>query len=224
VRSHLVVAAVVAVLVGLLPAPAHAARYTQSSNPVLFVHGWASSASTWNTMVSRFRADGWPASHVRAFSYNTAQSNATTATQVQSEVDRLRAATGASRVDVITHSMGALPSRYYLKYLGGTSRVDRWVSLGGPNHGTYTASACPMTSCAEMRVGSSFLANLNSGDETPGAVPYGTWRSPCDLVINPVSSTSLSGAARNTVTACLDHNSLQSDATVYAQVRDFVNP
>jgi triacylglycerol lipase len=80
-----------------------------------------------------------------------------------------------------------------------------------------------MTSCAEMRVGSAYLANLNSGDETPGSVAYGTWRSPCDLVINPVSSTSLSGA-RNTVTACIGHNTLQTDGTVYAQTRDFVNP
>jgi triacylglycerol lipase len=223
VRTHLVIVAIVAALVGALPAPAHAAPYTQASNPVLLVHGWASSASSWDTMVGRFRADGWPASHVRAFSYETAQSNATTASQVRSEVEALLKATGASRVDIISHSMGALSTRYYVKYLGGTAKVDRLVSLGGPNHGTNTASVCPMTSCAEMRVGSAYLANLNSGDETPGSVTYGTWRSPCDLVINPVSSTSLSGAS-NSVTACIGHNTLQTDGTVYAQTRDFVNP
>ena len=223
VRTHLVVVAVVAALLGALPAPAHAARYTQSSNPVLLVHGWASNASSWDTMVGRFRADGWPASHVRAFSYDTAQSNATTAAQVQREVESLLATTHAGKVDLISHSMGGLPTRYYVKYLGGGAKVDRFVSLGGPNHGTNTASVCPMTSCAEMRVGSTYLANLNSGDETPGSPIYGTWRSPCDLVINPVSSTSLSGA-QNTSTACIGHNTLQTDATVYAQTRDFVNP
>jgi triacylglycerol lipase len=222
-RSHLVIVALVAAMVGVLPAPAHAARYTPSSNPVLLVHGWASSASSWDTMVGRFRADGWPANYVRAFSYNTAQSNATTAAQVRSEVDKLLAATGKSKVDLISHSMGGLSTRYYVKYLGGGAKVDRFVSLGGPNHGTNTASVCPMTSCAEMRVGSTFLANLNSGDETPGSPTYGTWRSPCDLVINPVSSTSLSGA-QNTSTACIGHNTLQTDGTVYAQTRDFVNP
>ena len=223
-RTRLVIAVAVAALVGIVPAaPAHAARYNASSNPVLLVHGWASSAGSWNTMVDRFRADGWPASRVRAFSYNTAQSNATTAAQVRSEVDSLLAATGASKVDIISHSMGALSTRYYLKNLGGTTRVDRWVSLGGPNHGTNTASVCPMTSCVEMRVGSAFLAALNSGDETPGSPVYGTWRSPCDLVINPVSSTVLAGAT-NTVTGCVDHNTLQTDPTVYAQARDFVNP
>src|SRR5688500_17601606 len=28
-------------------------------NPILFVHGWNSSASTWNTMVGRFQAAGY---------------------------------------------------------------------------------------------------------------------------------------------------------------------
>jgi triacylglycerol lipase len=72
-----------------------------------------------------------------------------------------------------------------------------------------------------MRPGSSFLSALNSGDETPGAVNYGTWWSPCDEVINPDSSILLSGAT-NTRTACILHSGYLSSSTVYGQVRDFV--
>jgi triacylglycerol lipase len=118
--------------------------------------------------------------------------------------------------------MGGLSSRYYLKNLDGISKVDAWVSLGGPNHGTDTANSCFDTSCTEMRIGSSFLTSLNSGDETPGSPRYATWRSPCDTVINPDSSVSLSGAA-NTRTACLTHSGLLTDATTYAQTRDMIN-
>ncbi len=32
--------------------------------------------------------------------------------------------TGAAKVDIITHSMGGLSSRYHLKYLGGPIRED----------------------------------------------------------------------------------------------------
>ncbi|MER6593294.1 triacylglycerol lipase [Micromonospora purpureochromogenes] len=209
--------------VAVAPTPAQAATYTASSNPILFVHGWNSSASTWNTMISRFQADGWPSSRLRAFSYNTSQSNATTAQQVGQEVDKLLASTGATKVDIVTHSMGGLSSRYYLKNLGGGGKVDRWVSLGGPNHGTSSANACYSTACLEMRIGSTFLANLNSVDETPGVPTYGTWRSNCDGVINPVDSTVLAGAS-NTLAGCVAHTSLQSNATIYGQVRDFVNP
>ncbi|HEX8647628.1 MAG TPA: triacylglycerol lipase [Thermoleophilaceae bacterium] len=190
-------------------------------DPILFVHGWNSSGSVWNTMISRFQADGWTSSELNNWSYNTAQSNVTTAGQVRDKVDQILAATGAAKVDVISHSMGGLNSRYYVKNLGGDVKVDEWVSLGGPNHGTDTANFCFDTSCGEMRIGSSFLTALNSGDETPGAVNYRTFWSPCDEVINPDSSVALGGAT-NTQTACLSHSGLYGDATVYGQVRDFV--
>jgi triacylglycerol lipase len=194
---------------------------TGPHDPVLFVHGWNSSSSTWNTMVARFAADGWTAAELNNWSYNTSQSNAVTAEEIRTKVDGILAATGAAKVDVVTHSMGGLSSRYYVKNLGGDTKVDEWVSLGGPNHGTDTANFCFSTACSEMRVGSSFLTALNSGDETPGAVGYRTWWSPCDEIINPDSSVSLSGAT-NTRTACISHSALHEDATVYAQVRDFV--
>ncbi|MGC0327583.1 triacylglycerol lipase [Streptomyces sp. SAI-170] len=193
-----------------------------TSNPILFVHGYNGDPGNWNTMADRFTTDGWPSSHLDRWSYDSRQSNATTAQQLAAEVDRLLGATGATKVDIVSHSMGGLSSRYYLKNLGGTAKVDAWVSLGGPNHGTDSANSCYDTSCTEMRIGSGFLAALNSGDESPGSPRYATWWSPCDTVINPDSSVSVSGAA-NTRTACLGHMALLTDATVYAQTRDMIN-
>ena len=213
--------ALVCATAALCLATAAAAPAQTTHDPILFVHGWNSSGSVWNTMISRFQADGWTAAELNNWSYNTSQSNVTTAGQVRDKVNQIRAATGAAKVDVITHSMGGLSTRYYAKNLGGDATIDEWVSLGGPNHGTDTARFCFQTSCVEMRPGSTFLNALNSGDETPGAPRYGTWWSPCDEVINPDSSTPLSGAT-NTQTACMSHSSLYGDATVYGQVRDFV--
>jgi triacylglycerol lipase len=209
------VAAFVVSLAVALPSSAAA------HDPILFVHGWNSNSSTWTTMVNRFAADGWTAAELNNWSYNTSQSNATTASQIQTKVDQILAATGAAKVDLISHSMGGLSTRYYVKNLGGGAKVDDWVSLGGPNHGTDTANFCFSTACSEMRVGSTFLKNLNSGDETPGTVNWLTWWSPCDEVINPDSSVALSGAT-NTQTACMSHSSLHEDAGVYAQVRDAI--
>jgi triacylglycerol lipase len=211
-------AAAIAAVAALAPAATASAV-----EPILFVHGWNSSGSVWNTMISRFQADGWTAAQLNNWSYNTAQSNVTTAGQVNTKVDQIRAATGAAKVDIISHSMGGLNTRYYLKNLGGAAEVDEWVSLGGPNHGTTTANFCFWnTSCIEMRPNSTFLNALNATDETPGAVNYGTWWSPCDEIINPDSSVSLSGAT-NTQTACMGHSDLYGDLTVYGQVRNFVD-
>jgi triacylglycerol lipase len=199
----------------LIPAGASA------QDPILFVHGYVESASVWNTMIGRFEKDGYAKSSLSAYSYNTSQSNKVDAEEVKTKVEALLKTTGASKVDIIAHSMGSLNTRWYIKFLGGESKVDDWVSLGGPNHGTEFANFCASTSCVEMRIGSKFLGELNAGDETPGAVNYGTWWSPCDEIINPDSSVALSGATNNK-TACISHTALMNDETVYKSVREFV--
>jgi triacylglycerol lipase len=191
-------------------------------DPVLFVHGWNSSGAIWVTMIDRFKTDGYTDQELFSWSYNTAQSNAVTAQQLSARVDSILNVTGALKVDVVTHSMGALSTRYYIKNLTGGSKVDDFVSLGGPNHGTNTAVFCFQTSCLEMRPNSSFLNALNRKDETPGRViSYGTWWSSCDEVINPQTSTILKGAT-NTQTSCLRHSDLHQSAAVYAQVKAWV--
>jgi triacylglycerol lipase len=191
-------------------------------SPILFVHGWNSSGVIWGTMMDRFIADGYPAGELFSWSYNTSQSNATTAQQLATKVNEILAATGATKVDIITHSMGALSARYYIRNLGGGSTVDEFVSLGGPNHGTITAAFCGQVSCVEMRPNSAFLTALNKKDETPGRViRYATWWSACDQVINPQQSTVLSGATNNQ-TACIDHSALYQDPAVYSAVRAWV--
>jgi triacylglycerol lipase len=199
-------------------------KQTEASHvdPILFVHGYTSNASAWDTMRARFQADGWEANRLLAYTFSSTQSNATIAQAVRTRVNEILAATGSAKVDIVTHSMGGLSSRYYIKNLGGQSTVDDWVSLGGPNHGTTWAYGCFFFSpCNQMIPGSSFLNGLNSGDETPGAVNYGTWWSPCDELINPDTSTILSGAT-NTQTSCMFHSTLRTDTTVYGQVREFV--
>jgi triacylglycerol lipase len=216
-RLSAIVAAIALCIAGAAFAPAALAK-----EPILFVHGWSESASAWNTMVANFEKDGYAKSELVAYSYNTSNSNKVSAeNEVKVRVENLLKSTGAAKVDIIAHSMGSLNSRWYIKFLGGESKVDDWVSLGGPNHGTDFANFCFSTACTEMRIGSKFLAELNAGDETPGAVNYGTWWSPCDEIINPDSSVALSGAT-NTKTACISHAALRTDSTVYSQVREFV--
>ena len=193
----------------------------QAHLPILFVHGWKGSSSNWTTMIERFEKDGWPKEDLNNWTYNTAQSNVTTAKEEATKVTEILKKTGATKVDLISHSMGGLSTRYYVKNLGGESTVEDWVSLGGPNHGTEVANLCPETSCLEMRIGSTFLNELNAGDETPGAVHYGTWWSPCDEFIKPVESVILTGAT-NTKTECISHLALLTNEKVYVGVREFV--
>ena len=192
-------------------------------DPILFVHGWSGNGTNWSYFGGRFLLDGYSPSQLDLWSYDWTKSNVSIAQDVANEVNALRARTGAAKVDVVTHSMGGLNSRWYLKFLGGTANVDDWVSIGGPNHGTNLAYICsPFTvSCNDMQYESPFLSTLNAGDETPGAVNYGTFWSRCDEVINPDTSTILSGAV-NTNVGCYGHLSLLASGNVYTQVRNFV--
>lgn len=224
-RTRRITAAVSAVVSSMLlslsltATPAQAATH----NPVVFVHGLSSSSSSWNDWVADFKADGYTASELDAWSYSWSQSNVTTAQQLATEVQRVLAATGASKVDLVVHSMGALSARYYLKNLGGTSYVDDFVSTAGVNHGTTVASWCSWlyTSCSEMYTGSSFLTALNSGDETPGSVAYASYWSNCDDALTPDTTAILSGAT-NVEVGCISHDEMNNDYGVYEQVRDFV--
>ncbi|MGW2748035.1 esterase/lipase family protein [Streptomyces sp. NPDC001450] len=204
----------------LTAAPAHAA----SHDPIVFVHGISSSASSWDDWVADFEADGYSSSELFAWSYDWTQSNATSAQQLATEVRSVLAQTGASKVDIVVHSMGALGGRYYLKNLGGTPYVDHFVSVAGVNHGTSVASLCGWlyTSCKEMQTVSAFLTALNSGDETPGSVAYAAYWSDCDEAINPDTSAELSGAT-NVDVGCISHTDMNNDHGVYEQVRDFLS-
>ncbi|MEU4650645.1 esterase/lipase family protein [Nocardia fluminea] len=220
-RLQVTAVAVVATAAAALGVAASPAVAAPAREPILFVHGWRGSAADWDTMWGRFLGAGYTADQMARFTYDSAPSNKDIAVQVKAQADALRARTGAAKVDIVTHSMGGLNSRWYLKNLGGLDVVDDWVSLGGPNHGTDSGNSCFDASCVEMRVGSAFLTELNSGDETPGRVNYGTWWSPCDEIINPDQSTVLTGAANNQ-TACLGHIALLSSLAVFEGVRDFV--
>jgi triacylglycerol lipase len=199
-------------------------------DPILFVHGYNSDGSTWNTMVGRFKKDGWTDSELYAWTYDYTQSNVDIAAALAAEVQRIRDLTGAAKVDIATHSMGGLSSRHYLKHYDDPETadiepapVDAWVSLGGPNHGTTTAEACSDVSCVEMRIDSEFLNALNANDETPNSARYGTWWSPCDEVIDPNDSVVLQASdAANHKTSCMPHRQLKEDSKVYRAVRDFV--
>ena len=204
-------------------APVAALAKAPAHDPILFVHGWHADASTWSTMVKRFRGDGWTSAELASWSYRTSQSNVTTAQQIAAKVDSILAATGAARVDIVSHSMGALSARYYVRNLGGAAKVDAWISLGGTNYGTTTAYTCTSTPCKEMWPTSNFIERLNAGDDSPGAVRYATWRSPCDEVIFPQRNAQLLDGSRNVETACIKHSRLHEDGLVYSQVRDWAH-
>jgi triacylglycerol esterase/lipase EstA (alpha/beta hydrolase family) len=221
-----VVGVFVAIAVALVggPSPASAATHhaPRRPDPVLLVHGFGGSASGWGAMTRYLRAHGYRPSEIDAIDYDSDASNVATARRIGHEVAALRARTGASRIDLVSHSMGAISSRYYLERLGGAAHVDAWVSLAGVNEGTVWAYGCYLlTPCREMVPTSSVLHRLNDAFHPTAATRYGAWWSPCDDAIVPRVNAELAGA-HNVETACLGHSALKSDPVVLGQVARFL--
>lgn len=123
-------------------------------------------------------------------------------------VDRVRAATGAAKVDIVGHSEGTTVPAYYMKVLGGAAKVDRFVGFGSNFQGTTLdglgalASAVHLQAildgigcgaCADFLPGSAFLTKLDDG---PVAVPgpvYTSIVSRYDQVVTPYTSGLLDG-------------------------------
>ncbi len=162
-------------------------------------------------MMRDFSAPGYRLDELRSFSYNFFKTNAITADIIKDEVDALLGRTGARKVDIVAHSMGGLSTRWYLTKLGGIDKVDDFVSIASPHHGTALARPClaasftsASLSCRETTQGSFFTTELNREDETPGDVNYVTMTSSCDEIVFPHATSKLAGA-RNINVDCLEH-------------------
>lgn len=208
------------------PAAAPAAATPRSLEPIVFVHGMHDTGGAFAPMRAKFQAAGVPQNRMFSFEYDSTRSNRLTATVFSRFVSWVVQQTGAARIDVVTHSMGALGTRWCIRFGTCGGLIDDWVSLGGPNHGTILALGCVFafpgeTGCPDMAPGSPFLNQLNSGDETPGTVSYTTIRSDTDENIIPSSSTELTGA-HNVMVRGLTHNDLLGNQRVFNMVKTAV--
>jgi triacylglycerol esterase/lipase EstA (alpha/beta hydrolase family) len=143
---------------------------------------------------------------------------AASAAQLGDFVSRVLAATGAARVDLVGHSQGGMMPQYYLKFLGGAARVDRFVALAPSSHGTsldglitlasdfgllglansLVSPTCP--ACVEQEAGSAFLASLNAGGDTAQGVTYTVIETKYDQVVTPYTSAFLAGGNVTNIT------------------------
>ena len=104
--------------------------------PVVLVHGtFEGAADNWATASPKFKAAGYC---VFALEYGNRGTGdiAASAGQLQRFVDAVLGATGARKVSMVGHSQGGMMPRYYLKFLGGATKVDDLVGLAPSNHGT----------------------------------------------------------------------------------------
>ena len=112
----------------------HFRDFVRQANPIVFVHGYAGSASQFESQAQRFMANGYPLTHLKVYENDTsgATSYPVQVGQLNAVIDAVRAATGAAQVDLIGHSRGTFVSQ---AYLGASpvyaAKVARYVNVDG---------------------------------------------------------------------------------------------
>jgi pimeloyl-ACP methyl ester carboxylesterase len=164
------------------------ADYGKMTALAAFLHerGWARS-ELWGLGWQGDQCDLSTNPPARSGAAHTVDANVTETGEFVREVLRF---TGAGRVDVVAHSLGAPLVRELLRRDGAWALVRRFVSIDGSNHGIISCSpsvlnfyALPPLGgfspnapvCRELgSVRTPLLAALNAGDETPGPTTWTT--------------------------------------------------
>lgn len=177
-------------------------------DPVLLVPGYMCNRGVWWWFRRRLERRGWT---VATVTLETPLSDIETlADGLGRRIDEVLAATGATRVALVTHSMGGLVARALLRRPGAVARVSRFVTLAGPHHGTVLARLGLGRDAAQMRPDAPWLAELN---RSPLPVPTLSIWSAGDQIVAPQDSSRLDGAAE-IVLPSMGHMTMVSSAAV----------
>src|SRR5213078_2611186 len=162
--------------------------------PVVLLHGYAQHPANFLWLARRLERDGWH--HLYTVAHTPVGGDIErSAHRLGEALDRLRRATGASRVDIVAHSMGGLVARACIRARGQASGVGRLITLGTPHQGTEIFPRFgldPMV--AQMRPGSPLLARLAADDPVPRLADCISIYSADDAVVVPASRGYYPGA------------------------------
>jgi triacylglycerol esterase/lipase EstA (alpha/beta hydrolase family) len=143
------------------------------------------------------------------------------AEELRSFVNAVLSKTKASKVDLVGHSQGGMMPNYYLKFLGGASKVNELIGLAPSNHGTTLNGLTTLVevfpfatgiisglleflgspSLPEQAQGSSFMKKLfGSGDPVLAGVRYVVIETEHDEVVTPYTNAFLSGSSVTNIT------------------------
>jgi triacylglycerol esterase/lipase EstA (alpha/beta hydrolase family) len=130
------------------------------------------------------------------------------AAQLDLFMDKVLAATGSGKADVVGHSQGGMMPRYYMKFLGGAEHVNSLVGIAPSNHGTTLSGFAKLAdrypqvgdfvrgfspAALQQKQGSAFMKRLNEGGDTLPGVRYTVIATKYDQVVTPYKSQFLNG-------------------------------
>ncbi|MGL5079994.1 MAG: esterase/lipase family protein [Microcoleaceae cyanobacterium] len=158
-------------------------------NPVLLIHGIFDTTTIFRRMSNYLQNQGWEA-HSFNLSPNTGFSGLDKlANQLEHYVSKNFSPD--QPFDLVGFSMGGIVSRYYVQRLGGIKRVQRFVTISSPHHGTQVAHFYPTPGGWQMCPKCEFLNDLNRDVEMLNQIKFTSIWTPFDAMIIPAKSSQM---------------------------------
>lgn len=158
---------------------------------VVFLHGFFCNRALWTPYMQALCSQGH--AHIALTMEPAFGSIDDYVSQIDSAVLKITQLTGMPPI-LVTHSMGGLAARAWLRAANDDARVHQVITIGTPHHGTWLAASSHAKNGQQMRVNSDWLSTL-AGQETPARrAKFVCWMSNCDNIVFPVSSAHLESA------------------------------
>ncbi len=192
--------------------------------PVLLITGVTIRAEWFDPIVARLKRDGFdpvvwePPALLSGSLYDASHDLATV-------VDKLKADTGVSKVDILAECTGGVIARYYIQSLGGDSKVSRLVTFVSPQHGLPAAplvhAMVGWPALADLSPGSDFLNAVN-GQNPPASVPVTSIYTCTDEYIQPYTTSAIPGATNINIcgNGFVGHFQTFYDPSIYLMMHD----
>jgi len=110
----------------------------------------------------------YPVDYYGEIAYRNALSGGSWAQALATFIDKVLAATGATKVDIVAHSMGGLVARAAIKWYGCAPKVRKLLMIATPNHGIHGPS--PWSNWSQIGIPGWMQAGENQ--EMDGAILF----------------------------------------------------
>ncbi len=228
--------------------------------PVVLLHGLsATQYANWNYLSPRIKAAGYcvfsltygvdPRMAAFGFPGGTIRMEESSK-QIAAFVDRVLAATGAAKVDIVGHSEGTVVSRWYLERLGGAAKVQKDIALTPLWRGTELGGVAMLrdlappslsalaislvsnlcASCPEFLRGSAYLNDLNADGEAVPGIEHTNIITRYDELVVPYTSGVMRDGGTNIVVQDVcpndlsEHGALAFDPVADQLIRNALDP
>ncbi|ARV61824.1 lipase [Nostocales cyanobacterium HT-58-2] len=189
----------------------------EQRNPVLLVHGIFDTGRVFDKMIPYLNQRGWMVYDLDLIPNNGNLGIDTLAQQVADYIDATFEP--EQPLDLVGFSMGGIVSRYYVQRLGGINRVQRFVTISAPHHGTWIAYCHQGIGCIHMRPDSVLLKDLNQDAAMLKQIDFTSIWTPYDLMIVPANSSQMP-VGRQVIVPVLNHAWMLTDSRSLAAVAE----